>query len=162
MKIIQWLALFIGAFVLQTTLVPHFAIGSIYPDLTVLLLFILARSHGPVVGVWVGFALGLSHDLYAPSLLGQSALALSLTGFVAGLFNERMMKVDIAIQCVLLAATFVTFDLAFSTVQAIKTSFGAGQVALSLLTHTLPRTIYTIAVFALFHFVKNFITPIRK
>jgi rod shape-determining protein MreD len=129
MTTLKWAGIFLLCIILQTTLVPAIGIFGAGPDLLMVALFFLARKTGPFGATWVGFFLGLAEDLYSPSILGQNALSRTVAGFFAGLFNERVMRVDFMFQLVLLLVTFFHHDALYYTVQMIKTGgSGAGGV----------------------------------
>lgn len=156
---LRWIGVFVLCLVLQTTLVPAIGIFGISPDLLMVALFFLARKTGPFGATWAGFFLGLAEDLYSPSILGQNALSKTAAGFFAGLFNERVMRVDFMFQLVLLFVTFFIHDALYYAVQMIKTgNTGAGGLLHGILASTLPRALYSL-LFALFPFVKNHLLP---
>jgi rod shape-determining protein MreD len=159
MTLLKWIGIFILCLILQTTLVPAIGIFGVSPDLLMVALFFLARKIGPLGATWVGFFLGLAEDLYSPSILGQNALSRTAAGFFAGLFNERVMRVDFIFQLVLLLATFFIHDALYYTVQLIKTgSTGAQGILHEIFTSTMPRALYSL-LFALFPSIKNLLFP---
>jgi len=147
--------------ILQSTLVPHIAIMSIKPDLPLLVLFYLAIRFGMMPGTYVGFFLGLGQDLFSPSLLGQNALAMSVVGFVCGIFNVRVMRLDPVMRVVLIVVAFLANDIIVALVHIVKSDAGAGTLFIDILVVTLPRAAYTL-VFALIPFLwVNIIKPPR-
>jgi rod shape-determining protein MreD len=156
--IIRWAGLFFICFILQTTLVPVIGIFSVRPDLLMVALFLCAVRTGQMPGVWVGFILGLAQDLYAPSILGQNALSMSMAGFFAGFFNERVMRVDPLVQMVLLLFAFLIHDSLYYIVQIVKTGGSGGVVFHGLLTATVPRAFYSI-LFALLPYIRERFLP---
>ncbi len=159
---LKWIAIFAGCLILQTTLVPVLAVYGVQPDLIVVALFFLCLKYGVLPGVYTGFFLGLSLDLYSPLLLGQHALAKTVIGFFMGLFNEKMMRTDPLIKVIILAISFVIHDILFSGAELLK--HGNSLVALipELFTYTLPRTVYTILVIFIIQFWTNTIQPNLK
>jgi len=155
--VLSWAGIFLSCIVLQTTLVPAIGIMGVGPDLLMVVLFFLARKTGPFGAVWAGFFLGLSEDLFSPSILGQNALSRTVAGFFAGLFNERVMRVDFIFQLVLLLVTFCIHDALYYAVQAAKGA-PTGGVLHTLLTATLPRALYSL-LFALIPFAKSHVLP---
>lgn len=143
-SILKWVAVFIGAFVLQTTLIPSFSVMGVKPDLLVLVLFMLAIKTGIMPAIYIGFVLGLAQDLYSPSILGQSALAKTVAGFFASLFNDKIMRLDPVFQVVILILTFFINDIAVYLVQFIKAGNGLGNLLPELFRSTLPRSLYTL------------------
>jgi rod shape-determining protein MreD len=159
--IIKWASIFLLCFVLQTTVVPVIAFSGVVPDLLMLALFFLALKAGQMPSVWAGFLLGLAQDLFSPSILGQNALSKSVAGFFAGFFNERMMRVDIMGQIILLFVTFLLNDAVYFIVQLVKT--GSGNVLHGLVVSTVPRALYSM-LFAFLPYLKDrfFSTPFRR
>jgi rod shape-determining protein MreD len=155
--IIKWVGIFLLCFVLQTTVVPFISIAGITPDLLMVALFFLALKNGQMAAVGAGFFLGIAQDLFsAPSILGQNALSKTLAGFFAGFFNERMMRVDIVFQIVLVFITFLVNDAVYFIVQVIKT--GGGGVVHDLVATTVPRALYSM-LFAIMPYVKDRFLP---
>jgi rod shape-determining protein MreD len=157
--LLKWAGIFLLCFVLQTTLVPAIGIFGISPDLLMVALFFLARKAGPFGATWVGFFLGLAEDLFSPSILGQNALSRTAAGFFAGLFNERVMRVDLVFQLVLLLVAFLIHDALYYTVQLLKTtSAGTGGILHEILGSSMPRALYSM-LFALVPSIKNLLYP---
>jgi rod shape-determining protein MreD len=157
--ILKWAGIFLLCFVLQTTLVPLIGIAGIVPDLLMTALFFLALRNGQVAAVGAGFFLGLAQDIFsAPSILGQNALSKTFAGFFAGFFNERVMRVDVVFQIVLLFAAFLVNDAVYYLVQAVKSD--GGQVAHHLAAVTVPRALYSMA-FAFLPYIKRYFFPTR-
>ncbi|NLD92577.1 MAG: rod shape-determining protein MreD [Fibrobacter sp.] len=142
-----WLGVFLLAFILQTTLVPSLAIYGVKPDLLMLALFMMAIKTGVMPAIFIGFIIGLSQDIYSPSVLGQSALAKTLAGFFASLFNEKVMRLDPVILGIILILTFFVNDLSIYAVQVVKSGGSLGAVAKEIVGPTFPRALYTL-VFA--------------
>jgi len=69
-------------------IVPHLALAHIVPDLILVFVTYLAVREGRLTATIAGFVLGLVLDLTGgeSSVLGLSALAKSVSGFLAGLF----------------------------------------------------------------------------
>jgi rod shape-determining protein MreD len=146
-----WLVVFCVCLVLQSTLMPVVGIKGIQPDLLVVMLFLLAIREGVMAGIYAGFFVGLAQDLYSPAILGQNALAKTIIGFFAGLFNEKVIRTDPIIKMVLLVLAFLIHDTVFTLTELIKTGAPMVSLATELLTRTLPRTAYSAVVASLFY-----------
>ncbi len=157
--IVKWVFLFVAALILQTTLVPAISIGGVEPDLIIVALFLLSIRYGIVPGLYAGFLIGLGQDLYSPSILGQNALAKTVTGFFIGLFNERFMRTDPLVKIVILVLSFVVHDTIFQLALIAKTDGSAAQLASELLTQTLPRAIYSSVIASLAYLWDYFVKP---
>ncbi|NLG18875.1 MAG: rod shape-determining protein MreD [Fibrobacter sp.] len=143
-NIFKWAGLFVLAFVLQTTLVPSISIFQFRPDLLMLVLFALALKAGVIPAVYIGFFLGLAQDLYSPSILGQNALSKTIAGFFAGLFNEKLVRIDPIFKAVLLLLMFLLNDSVYLIVQMVKTGGSMQGIGMELITATLPRALYSL------------------
>ncbi|MDR2728658.1 MAG: rod shape-determining protein MreD [Chitinispirillales bacterium] len=161
-NVLKWAGWFLVCIVLQSTLVPHIRILSIKPDLLLLVLFLMSTKAGVMAGVYVGFFIGLGQDLFSPDILGQNALAKTVAGFFAGLFNERVMRMDPVTQAVLLIIVFLINDTLIMAVQMVKTGGETHIVLGELLMVTLPRALYSLLLAALPFIWTNIIRPARR
>lgn len=162
-NIIFWIAIVFGVIILQTSLVSSFAIMGIKPDLIILVLFLLAIKTGMMPAIFIGFIIGLAEDVYSPSILGQCALSKTIAGFFAGIFNEKVMRLDPVMLCVLLVLTFFVNDIVVYLVQFAKTGTTFSGIAQELLRSTLFRSLYTL-LFAIIPILweQHFATRIRR
>ena len=159
---LKWVAVFVGCLILQTTLIPVLAVYGVQPDLIIVALFFLCLKYGVLPGIYTGFLLGLSLDLYSPLMLGQHALAKTVIGFFMGLFNEKMMKIDPVVKVIILAVGFIIHDVLFSGAELLKHGNSLVTLFPELFTNTLPRTVYTILVIFIIQFWNNTIKPNLK
>jgi rod shape-determining protein MreD len=159
--ILKWTGWLILCLILQSTLVPYIAVMSFKPDLPLIALFYLSLRFGVMPGVYVGFFLGLGQDLFSQGFLGQTALAKSAAGFVGGLFNERVVRLDPITRGALLIAMFVLNDTIIMLVQIVKSDGGAGTFFTELLMVTLPRALYSLVFAAIPIVWVNVVRPQR-
>jgi len=159
--VLRWTGWIILCLILQSTLVPYIAVMSCKPDLPLVALFYLSLRLGVMPGVYVGFFLGLGQDLFSQGFLGQTALAKSVTGFVGGLFNERVVRLDPITRGALLVAMFILNDTIVMLVQIIKSDGGAGAFFTELLAVTLPRALYSLIFAAIPLVWVNVVKPHR-
>ena len=157
--VFKWIAGFALCLVLQTTLVRVIAIAGITPDLLLLVLFLLGIRAGIMPCIYTGFLIGLGQDVYTPSVLGQNALATTVTGFFFGIFNEKLMRTDPIMKLVILFVGFAIHDIIFTVVTMVKIDAGTGLLFSELLTRTLPRAIYSIALASLVYVYNYFVKP---
>lgn len=157
--ILRWTALFFLSLAVQATLMPVVAIRGITPDLPLVVLFFFSLRFGILPGLYTGFLVGLCQDLYAPTVLGQLALAKTVTGFVMGIFNERVMRTDPLIKALLLVVVIAGHDAIFSLVDVIKHDIGAAAAFLPILTHSIPRALYSLVVVGLVYVWQQFAGP---
>ncbi|KMQ50815.1 Rod shape-determining protein MreD [Chitinispirillum alkaliphilum] len=148
-RIIYWILFFLFCFILQTTLVKIISVYGVRPDLILVALFIFCTKTGVLPGVYLGFFLGLLQDLYSPSILGQNALSKSVIGFLAGHFNDKVIKLDPVLKAVLLIVLFMVNDSLIMIIEAMKLGTGMDIIGPELLRFTLPRAFYSLLFAAL-------------
>jgi rod shape-determining protein MreD len=151
MYYLKWPLLFIVCFILQTSFVPSMAVLGVKPDLLMILLFFFCIRHGSMPGVFVGFFLGLTQDLYSPALLGQNALTKTIIGACIGLFNEKVMRTDAMVKTIILFVMFLVHDILFSLILLIKNTHHVSILLPDLALKTVPRAVYSVIIAALFY-----------
>ncbi|MDX6281313.1 MAG: hypothetical protein QOH03_2384 [Kribbellaceae bacterium] len=79
------------AVTLQTSVLPHIAVAGVTCDLVMIVVVALALSRGAEWGAIAGFLGGLLLDVVPPAdhTAGRWALALALSGYVAGLVRRE-------------------------------------------------------------------------
>jgi rod shape-determining protein MreD len=147
----KWPLLFVVCFILQTSFVPSIAVFGVKPDLLMVLLFFFSIRYGSLPGLLVGFSLGLAQDLYAPALLGQTALAKTIIGACSGLFNEKIMRTDAFVKAIILFLMFLVHDSIFSIILLMKNAHHLTALFPELALRTVPRAFYSVIIAALFY-----------
>ncbi len=134
------------ALVLQTTVVELISLGPIRPDLVIIVLVAISLRHGSVVGLYCGFMIGLAQDVYAIQTLGANALAKSLIGFMAGLADQRVVKITPGAMIFFLALAFCAHDFVLAL---------AGGVGMGVMfwERSLPAGLYTVLAGALVYYL---------
>jgi len=145
--ILRWLFVFIVCLAVQTTVVSAVQLFGREPDIVFVAMFVFALRFGVLPTVWVGFALGLLQDLYSPSLLGQNALAKTVSGALCGLFNERVMSTDPVTKLVILVMAFLVHDSIILVSDMLKQDLPLLTLLSGLVMTTLPRMLFSM-VFA--------------
>ena len=88
---------FIPLALLQLTLVPMIAIGSIAPNLVMVLIVYYTLKNGQIYGTVLGFILGFLLDLFSGGLIGAFMFSFTLSAFIAGYFyNENKIELNTA------------------------------------------------------------------
>jgi len=77
---------------LHLTLLAEVRIAGVRPDAPLLLAVVAGLAAGAERGAIVGFAAGLSADLFLSSPFGLSALVYSLVGFAIGSFQSGILR----------------------------------------------------------------------
>ncbi len=157
--IFKWILFFAACLILQSTMTSSIAIAGIKPDLLMLGLFMLAISRGSLLGIYVGFIIGLTMDLYAPSLLGQKALSLTITGFIMGLFNEKTVRTGPGSKLLILLLAFIVCDSCSNIIESALNHRGLGSLLPTIFFSSIPRALYTAIFGALYYLWMNYSQP---
>jgi rod shape-determining protein MreD len=128
---------------LQATLVPHWSIAGIRPDLPLVAVVLLAYARGATTGTLAGFCIGLAQDLTNPTLLGLNALVKSLLGYAAGTLRVQLDATSLPMRAAVLFVSVLAHDLVYLT---ISTRLALSELLLGLLTRSLPTAVYTALV----------------
>lgn len=155
----------IVCFLLQTTIFHLFAIGSITPNLLLVLCVSMGLMRGRKSGIWTGFFSGLLIDLFYGSLFGFYALIYMYIGFFSGYAFRIYYDDDIKVPMFLTAAMDLLYGLAVYVLQFLL----RGRVGLFTYVYRIiiPEIVYTVfltvIVYKIFYHVnRRFMTPTRK
>lgn len=84
--------MFVGALLLQTTLLARIRVFGVMPDFMLLLAVAGGITAGATRGATLGFASGMLIDLFLPTPLGLSALVFTLVGYGVGVANTGVLR----------------------------------------------------------------------
>ncbi len=150
MNFLKSVSFLVLGLILQQTVVQIISIGSIKPDLVMVMLVAVSMRYGSVVGLFSGLTIGLIQDVYAIEALGANAMAKCLVGYFTGLLDEKVIKVMPATKVLFLAVAFLFHDIIY----AVAAGFHGEEFWQALVMRTLPSGIYTLLVGALvFYFL---------
>ena len=93
----------IVCFLLQCTVMDRISIGSITPNLLLILCVSMGLMRGRKVGLWTGFFSGLFVDLFYGSLFGFYALIYMYIGFISGYAFRSFYDDDLKVPLFLVA-----------------------------------------------------------
>jgi rod shape-determining protein MreD len=128
--------------VLQATLSPRMAIGSVAPDFVVVCVVLFGLQMGRIPGSVFGFILGLVVDLGNPGFLGLNALCKSVVGYAAGRMGSATSPGSVVLFVVFLVVAFahdVIYYILFMWPRV-------GGALASIVTIALPSALYTAVI----------------
>ena len=106
------------SFLLQSTLLQKIAIGSITPNLLLILCVSMGLMRGRKSGLWTGFFSGLLVDLFYGSVFGFYALIYMYAGFFSGYAFRIMMMISkfqwLSLQSWICSIIWQCMDFSFS------------------------------------------------
>ena len=147
-KIIVALMILIS-FLLQSTVFKALAIGSISPNLLVVLTSSFGFMRGKKEGLWVGFFCGLLEDIFYGRLLGMHAVMYMYIGYVNGYFNRIFYGEDIKLPIFLISVSELAYGLGTYAVMFLMRSRFAFFYYLTRII--LPELVYTLILTLVFY-----------
>ena len=134
----------IVCFLLQSTVLHSVSIGSITPNLLLILCSSMGLMRGRKSGMWTGFFCGLLTDLFFGSVLGFYALIYMLIGYGNGFFQRVFYDEDIKLPLALIAGSEFLYGMViYVLLFMLKSDFHF----LNYLRHVImPELVYTILV----------------
>lgn len=109
-KIVTILMILI-CFLLQGTVFKTLSLGSITPNLMVIITSSFGFMRGKKEGMWVGFFCGLLEDIFYGRLLGMHAMIYMYIGYANGYFNHIFYGEDIKLPICLISASELVYGL---------------------------------------------------
>lgn len=131
-------------FLLQSTLFNTFSIGSISPNLMIILTSSFGFMGGKKEGMAVGFFCGLLEDIFYGRLLGMHALIYMYIGYANGYFNRIFYGDDIKLPISLISVSELVYGLGTYVIMFLMRSRFAFPYYLRRII--LPELVYTIIV----------------
>lgn len=147
-RIVTVLIILIG-FLFQCTVFKTLSIGSISPNLMVIITSSFGFMKGKKEGLWVGFFCGLLEDIFYGRLLGMHAVIYLYIGYANGYFNHIFYGEDIKLPIFLISASELAYGLGHYVIMFMMRSRFAFFYYLTRII--LPELLYTIVVTLLFY-----------
>ena len=147
-------------FLLQTTIWNLFPLGSVKPNLLLILTVSMGLMRGKHTGLLVGFISGLIIDLFFGTLFGFNALVYMYIGYITGNFYKVFFDEDIKIPMIFVAVSELAYNLIFYVVQfAFRKRFDFGTYFTRIILPELLYTvIFTIVLYKLFYIINKKLT----
>ena len=131
-------------FLLQSTVFQALAIGSISPNLTIILTASFGFMGGRKEGMIVGFFCGLLEDIFYGRLLGMHAIIYMYIGYGNGQFNRIFYGDDIKLPLSLISASELIYGLGtYMIMFVMRSRFAFFHYLTSII---LPELLYTVIV----------------
>lgn len=132
----------VACFLVQCTVLHGISVGSITPNLIVILCVSMGLLRGRKSGMWTGFFSGLLVDLFYGSVFGFYALIYMYIGFFSGYSCRIYYDDDVKVPMLLTAAGDLVYNLAVYGLQfLIRGRLGLGTYLYRII---LPEIFYTV------------------
>ncbi len=150
-RILITAAIIVACFLLQSTVFQALSIGSISPNLLIVVTACFGFMRGYREGLFVGFFCGLLIDLLFGSVIGVYALLYMFIGFANGYFRTNFFPEDIRLPIILISASdFFCSLVIYFVLFLTRGRFSFGYY----LGHTiLPELVYTMVVAIVLYYV---------
>ena len=152
-------------FLLQSTVISRIAIGSITPNLILILCISMGLMRGRKSGMWTGFFCGFLVDMFYGSVFGFYALIYMYIGFLSGYAHRICYDDDVKVPIFLAGAGDILYGLAVYALQfLLRGRLGLGTYLSRII---LPETFYTIIltliVYRVFYYINyHLMSPLKK
>ena len=137
-----FLLLVLSCFLLQCTFMDRIAIGSITPNLLIVLCVSMGLIRGRKSGLWTGFFCGALMDLFFSSVPGLYALGYMYAGFFCGYAHREYYDDDIKVPLVLAALADFCMGIAIYALAFLLR--GRQNLFVYLRRIILPEVFYTV------------------
>ena len=142
--IIKYSIVGILVLIFQWMLGDIFTIYTVTPSFLVIFIVYVGLTNSQLTAIWLGFFLGYMMDaLTATNMMGISALALSIVGYLAGVFHGRIMRIPVLVQYLLYTGFLLVFFVLTVMISHQDSQFATGNIVFLIL---LPKTLYTLAL----------------
>ena len=129
----------------QVTFAPVIAIVGVQPSILLAVFALFSFRAGALAAIWMGFSCGMILDTYASGAPGAFALAMAVTGFLVGLFDERRVHVSHPLRVTVLGFSVLIHDGIWHMVS----HHGVDKLGMFLFRVSLPSTLYTMSIGAI-------------
>lgn len=137
------------SFLLQSTVFKALSIGSISPNMMIIVTSSFGFMRGKKEGLWVGFFCGLLEDIFYGRLLGMHAMIYMYIGYVNGYFNHIFYGEDIKLPLSLISASELVYGLGTYVIMFVMRS--RFDFSYYLVRIILPELVYTIILTLVFY-----------
>ncbi len=141
----------IVCFLLQCTVFKTLAIGSISPNLLIVVAAAFGFMRGNKEGLWVGFFCGVCMDLMFSDVLGFYALVYMFVGFINGFFLKSFYPDEIRLPLILIAVS--DFACNMTVYFCLFVFRGRLDMGYYIIHTMIPELIYTMACAILLYYI---------
>lgn len=152
-------------FLAQCTVLHLISIGSITPNLMLILCVSMGLMRGRKSGLWTGFFCGILIDLFYGSVFGFYALIYMYVGFISGYSHRIFYDDDVKVPMFLVAGCDLIYNLAVYGLQfLLRGRLGLGVYLYRIILPEIFYTVFlTLIVYRVFYHINyRFMNIARK
>lgn len=151
MKPALYAALVLGLVPMQISLMHYLSIGDVRPDLCLVAVGLIGFFAGPMEGMLVGMALGLTQDLFSAGALWLNVITKGAVGLLAGLAGRQVTNATLATFLATAVSLSVLANLVF--LLAVRGGGGIGERLSAVPSILLPETLLNAACSAVLYWL---------
>ncbi len=141
---VRFAMLLIIVWLIQAVIVPLIAVGTVQPDIILVLVCVFGITSGPAPGAVGGFFAGFMQDLLVPGSIGLGALVKTIMGYLSGEAEQTILGENLLMPVAIIASVSLASQLLYMGLMFLG---GESVGFLTTLTATvLPSVAYTAAV----------------
>ena len=130
--------------IFQWTIGDIFSIYGLTPSFLVIFIIYIGLTKSQLHAIWLGFFFGFIIDaLTGTDMMGITALALAVVGYLSGIFHGRIVRIPVIVQYLLYTGFLLVFFILTVMISLQDSQFATGNIVFLIL---LPKTIYTLAL----------------
>lgn len=130
--------------IFQWMLGDVFSIMGLTPSFMVIFIIYLGLTNSQLLAIWLGFFLGFIIDsLTGTHMLGITSLALTVVGYLSGIFHGRIVRIPVVVQYLLYAGFLLVYFILTVMISLQDSQWATGNIVFLIL---LPKTLYTLAL----------------
>ena len=130
--------------IFQWMLGDIFSIYDLTPSFLVIFIIYIGLTNSQLHAIWLGFFLGFTIDaLTATEMVGLTALALSVVGYLSGIFHGRIVRIPVLVQYLLYTGILLVFYILTVMISLQDSQFATGNI---VFLELLPKTLYTLVL----------------
>jgi len=150
MKYVKYAMLFLLVYIVEANVIDIISIKGITPDIILIYLIFVSLNESQTSATIIGFGAGLLHDVLSIGLLGLSALTKSISCFITSYFQQSKKSYTVAKLAIIFFIISIIHDRIYQFIFAMGTS---QNIYKSLLSHSIPKALYTVIVALIINFI---------
>lgn len=100
-------------FILQSTIVPHFAVFGIVPNTSLVIVIIVSILTGKRIGSITGLIIGMLQDIMFSSVIGVNSFIYFFIGYLIGIAEAKLYKDSILLPFIMSIASTFAYHLSY-------------------------------------------------
>lgn len=147
-------SLVLCCFLLQSTVIKSFAMGSITPNILIIITSAIGFMRGKKEGMLTGFLAGLLIDIFYGNYMGVQAFIYMVIGYANGYFQRLFYDEGVKLPLILIVTSEFIYGIAmFIAMFMLRAKFNFGYYFINII---IPELVYTlVATLVIYRFIRK-------